>query len=795
MSEPREFKIRLASREWSRQFSNVVRSFAKTVTEAVTNSDTSYKRKFKISDSSGLVELILTQGLGTKLNSADLKKRIAGKTPKREIQIHLYTARGYGKEPRTCEIVDFAEGLSADKLFLAFEEFAADKSAVSEGRPGRSLFGRGISDVLLGHKGGEFFSYKDGVLNRAIFKFDMTKSGEPWCKIEKVVSLKKKMDSIHLDMESNGSCIQVILHDDCSIPEEASILPLLSQFYMMRLINSDPNVRVRVFRNRARGQVFEDDLHYDFPIGDIIAKFSFDFPIPVKIVGTTLPPLKVDGIVCRADTESMKGKESKDTRENGLLIMDDKDAVLDLTLLPDFESAPYLNRIYGLIRLTGIRDVFDHLLNRGKESALSTTRDGFDVRHEFTQALFKKLREHLEPVYRKEEERYKKTVPTELSDETKKRIQEALKHLNKYLADLMGEGEADEPDLKNWEDVPVQFYPQKTRLVTGVPKRVLVVLRSKDVKNKAYVLLDSDNSKMIIDPTTFQIEKIKAREGFIEQTILLKCDDLHEKAKITAIVEGESEIFEASMIVEDVVSTLVIEPPENMEFRPKESRGLPNRKNNLTLYINSTVIPVGRKITFRILKKVGSIGFIDNDNKRCDQCDIKFEKNHIIDGSITGRMLVPWQGDGLGQTAQVIAETKTPDGETISSNAKIIIKQPEVKGGIIEKVLYDEVDSSMCSTFAGGIIYINSLHSMNREVFGKDQSAYDEKVKTDYTAQYRLSTIMVEQGVFQLGEKTYLDGKLRIDPGAPITSMRQFVDERTNELAPKIFRVLLKKIV
>lgn len=286
-------------------------------------------------------------------------------------------------------------------------------TGVSEGRPGRSLFGRGVSDVLLGHNGGEFFSYKDGILSKASFEFDL-QHGRPKCRIEEMVNPKKELPSLHLDPNSNGSCVCVHLHEDCAIPEEGTIVPMLSQFYMLRLINSDPNVSVRLIRYRAQKQKFEDTLEYDFPIGDVIAKLSlFELSVPREIAGEKFPALKVEGIVCRATVGSLRGKEAKDNRENGILIVDEKDAVLDLTFLPEFDGAPYLNRLYGLIRINGIRAIFDHLLNSGKESPLTTTRDGFDSKHDFTQLLFKELKKRLEPIYKREEERFKKSEPAE----------------------------------------------------------------------------------------------------------------------------------------------------------------------------------------------------------------------------------------------------------------------------------------------------------------------------------------------------------------------------------------------
>src|ERR1700733_15398232 len=103
-----DFPIELAAREWARQFANVVRSFAKTVTEAVTNSDSSYKRKLGLPDSSGLVAAILNCAKGTRLDSAALRSQLP-KTQKREIQIHLYTAKGHHRPPKSCDIVDTAE--------------------------------------------------------------------------------------------------------------------------------------------------------------------------------------------------------------------------------------------------------------------------------------------------------------------------------------------------------------------------------------------------------------------------------------------------------------------------------------------------------------------------------------------------------------------------------------------------------------------------------------------------------------------------------------------------------------
>jgi hypothetical protein len=67
--------------------------------------------------------------------------------------------------------------------------------------------------------------------------------------------------------------------------------------------------------------------------------------------------LPVGIFVARSDVPLESDPVHLDRRENGLLFVDDNDAVLDLTLLPEYERNPYLKHIYGVVRITGLRDV------------------------------------------------------------------------------------------------------------------------------------------------------------------------------------------------------------------------------------------------------------------------------------------------------------------------------------------------------------------------------------------------------------------------------------------------------
>lgn len=105
---------------------------------------------------------------------------------------------------------------------------------------------------------------------------------------------------------------------------------------------------------------------------------------------------------------------------------------------------------------------------------------------------------------------------------------------------------------------------------------------------------------------------------------------------------------------------------------------------------------------------------------------------------------------------------------------------------------YQNLGNEKCSDLVDGIIYINSNHYLNRVVFGTEQE-YTEKLENDHTAQYRLSALVVEQSVFRLAEDSYTRNQLVLNDLAPVTSMREFIDQKTHQFAPKILRALMTK--
>jgi len=101
------------------------------------------------------------------------------------------------------------------------------------------------------------------------------------------------------------------------------------------------------------------------------------------------------------------------------------------------------------------------------------------------------MADQLRPCYEKERKRIEEKEHGKLSAATRKRIDEALKHLNKYfqeITDRTGTGDgADDRNPPAPKD-PVAFFPKTTSPIVGRPRRVLLLVRDDVVSDGCAIL-------------------------------------------------------------------------------------------------------------------------------------------------------------------------------------------------------------------------------------------------------------------------------------------------------------------
>jgi len=445
------FEPRIAAREERRQANEALgRSFCKTLAELITNSDSSAKRKHKLPQSSGLVELMFQVSKGHHLDTAALKTQLPSNHPKSKISIEVVTARRHGRPAREVLLVDEAQGMSATDLKIALEDIGGDRKDLAGGITGRNLFGRGLSDVMRAHQDATVETYDGNQLTIARGEWGKDRR---WRIKREYQDQPRAKDFKHTAIAATraGTAVRFVLADKrCHIPDPSYIVSRLANFFMLRLIAADPNVDLSLTQYRAAG-VQTDAVKFDFPVGPVIENFSRTFD-----PGSGFQPFKVDFLLVRSDRKLEGLGTDRDTRENGLLIVDDLDAVYDLTFVdPDYEKAEFLRHIFGLIRIHGLRAVLDAHLNSPDfpTSPLRVDREGFNRDHEFSKALLDFLAKESKPCYEKERKRLEDQEKNKLSSETRKRIDEALKHLNKYfqqITEMAGAGSGQRPPSLNF---------------------------------------------------------------------------------------------------------------------------------------------------------------------------------------------------------------------------------------------------------------------------------------------------------------------------------------------------------
>lgn len=786
--------IKWAAREKRRQTNKAIGgSFLKTLTELLTNSDSAIKRYLGLSHSAGLVDAMLQLQPGERLDTARLKKNLPRRKSGR-ITVELYSKQDKRFPSRTCRVIDYGPGMSEEEFIRNFGDYAKAKA---KGQRTRSLFGRGALDVFLYHSNqqrddgietaAQIFSVKNGELSHCKIYWGRSRDEED----DSIIETKSLgMASATLltqynlppDLVQSGTLIQFVLAEGTRIPQEGNLLPALGNFYMLRLIAADPTMEVLIRRHRTEGWI-EERLAYDFDLGTVLAVKQDVFRH--ERVGE----IPVDLLVARSERK-MVYDPGYERRENGLLVVDDDDAVLDLTLLPAYDRNPFLSRIYGIVRLSGIREKLEKLLEAQRpEAVLTETRDGLDQKNPIVQSLFDFLEAYLKPIYEKEEQRERRRSGSR-SAELDRRLKDALRELNRFHNDETGEGGTGKPNV---EPKGVLGFSAKTcRLISGQDRRVtLFVEREQIHRDLNIVELTSSNPKIRVVP---QAEKVVPRKGSRYQSIpvTLSCSVTEELGVITASAMNHREELETTTLeVLEVNESPQLIPPLDLEFRPVRFYGKPHIENHLILLANLDAFPGMPLIKIRFISREGSV---ELGPDRADKLELKMRSGWVISGSRVGKVVVPYWGTAWGSRAEVEAKAKKTDGKFAVTRCKIEFRE-QVGGDQYEDIIYEPLDRPTLGEAAGKYIYVNANPPVHKQLFGDSQESFEAQLEVSPTAQMRIAAIVTEAVVYSVASTKYQKGGdkgLTIDSTDPVTAVREFIAAKQYELDAKIVRAFVK---
>lgn len=207
-----EHILKFDSRHIKREFQKALRgSIPKILTELVTNADDSYRR--------------VMQG-----RSSDPSVPVESPAP---------IAIEFNRRKNLFAVVDHAEGLTDKQMEKSFTTYGKDSRDHLSGHNTRSLFGKGLRDVLFTQYHGRVKSIRDGVFYVCEFRWK-DKAGHESPVID--IKIPRPADASlreALGIPRNGTRVEFELASDVRKPQTPKLVETLCQFYMLRNINAN----------------------------------------------------------------------------------------------------------------------------------------------------------------------------------------------------------------------------------------------------------------------------------------------------------------------------------------------------------------------------------------------------------------------------------------------------------------------------------------------------------------------------------------------------------------------------
>src|SRR5205814_1683039 len=156
-----------------------------------------------------------------------------------------------------------------------FVTYGQESSDRARGFKTRSLFGKGLRDVLFTQHHGQVKSIKDGWFYNCRFRWKGSKGQEkPVVEIRPPSRVTPDLRKA-LGIPGNGTAVEFQLAEGVHNPQPEKLIEKLNRFYMLRMINSSPHREILFKVVNARGEtVLEQQLTFRFPEVDVRDKFT-----------------------------------------------------------------------------------------------------------------------------------------------------------------------------------------------------------------------------------------------------------------------------------------------------------------------------------------------------------------------------------------------------------------------------------------------------------------------------------------------------------------------------------------
>jgi len=475
---------------------------------------------------------------------------------------------------------DAAEGMSHDGIRAAFEKYGAATSGFKDGKSVSGFFGTGAKNALAGMTDGRICTFKNNASCKLrIFLHDNCLKGE----LEDPQAATEKLRSRH-GIVGDGTLADFLADPGKGqkVPRFDTVHENLANHWRLRKIMTNPRRKVLLVDVAEKQK--RRRLRYTMPRGE--ERINQQFTVPCEDYGEF--PIRLS--ILRAESEL---RQEGDDRPGGLLIIDEEEAVLDMSLFK-YDREPLAARLFGEVTFGRFRE----LLAR-EEPALDEKREGLNRSHPVCKAVIAEIEKRIE-VLVQEESRRQKEARSSIDDEERTRYRQAFKILNE-----IAEAEAEEvhnlgqdPSAKI-EPPPDGFclYPDSAHVTVGKRYNFEVRIDTQKFGPGTLVRMGSSTPKLqIIGNAEFKVVKVADR-GIMRRFVTVQ-----------GVEVGTRAILQAAIGKQTAQATVFVEPEgeenkylfkDGLVFRPESLTVRMNRTRRALLRVYVKVIEGGSKIALK----------------------------------------------------------------------------------------------------------------------------------------------------------------------------------------------------
>lgn len=541
-----------ATRRYRRQ--NMARAMGgkieRALVELITNSDDSYR------------------------DLEDLGLQASGK-------IRVQVERKRGRSPSVVRVLDRAKGMSSEEMYSKLGTVGDRTSGYEKGKARRGLYGRGAKDVAI-FGATHFESIKNGKYSHLIITPSLEGRFET-CD-QRVGDRERERLGIP---RGNGTVVTIEVGSEYRIPQHDRLLDILSRYYSLRDIMSNPRREIVLSDVRS---MQSSRLAYEYPEGSVVLDEDFEIP--------GYPDAKAHMLVRRHETAFHI--DTLPLRE-GVLVKSGA-AIHDCTYFR-LEPDVYCWRFTGEVRCDYIDTLIRQYDDRESSSLapvhpstnpimlLDPDRNGLDDNHPFTVAinqLCRKLLKGLVDELRIHETPPKKKVSNELLDKKLDSLSAAISRLfeNKLreLEEDIGSTSEKQGTIAN---LPVGLHiipPGEEHIIVNVPKVFTVkIVGYQELSGSSPINISSSNQSIAVRSSPVYLKRFSEDARVATTTFILESDVVGAESLIEVNYSGYN----------DVLLVDVIAPPMPPDLSPGLSFDKPiyhlkvNKDKTLYIYLST----------------------------------------------------------------------------------------------------------------------------------------------------------------------------------------------------------------